>query len=92
VMEVEVITPEEYMGDVISDLGSRRGKVGSMDQRGNDQVVHAKVPLSEMFGYSTDLRTITSGRADYTMQFGEYRPVDDEVAREIIGEEEVVPA
>lgn len=91
-MEVEVITPEEYMGDVISDLGSRRGQVGSMDQRGNDQVVHARVPLSEMFGYSTDLRTITSGRADYTMQFGEYEPVDDEVAREIIGEEEVVPA
>ena len=92
VMEVEVITPEEYMGDVISDLGSRRGQVGSMDQRGNDQVVHARVPLSEMFGYSTDLRTITSGRADYTMQFGEYEPVDDEVAREIIGEEEAVPA
>ncbi len=92
VMEVEVITPEKYMGDVISDLGSRRGQVGSMDQRGNDQVVHARVPLSEMFGYSTDLRTITSGRADYTMQFGEYEPVDDEVAREIIGEEEVVPA
>jgi len=92
VMEVEVITPEEYMGDVISDLGSRRGTVGSMDQRGNDQVVHARVPLSEMFGYSTDLRTITSGRADYTMQFGEYEPVDDEVAREIIGEEEAVPA
>jgi len=92
VMEVEVITPEEYMGDVISDLGGRRGTVGSMDQRGNDQVVHARVPLSEMFGYSTDLRTITSGRADYTMQFGEYEPVSDEVAREIIGEEEAVPA
>jgi elongation factor G len=84
VMEVEVVTPEEYMGDVIGDLSGRRGKVESMTSRGSDQVVTARVPLSEMFGYSTELRSLTSGRADYTMQFGEYLPADEEIAREII--------
>ena len=63
IMSVEVVTPDEYMGDVIGDLNSRRGRVGGMDQRGNSQVVRAQVPLSEMFGYSTDLRSRTQGRA-----------------------------
>ena len=68
-MSVEVVTPEEYMGDVMGDLSSRRGRIGGMEARGNTQVVTAHVPLSEMFGYSTDLRSRTQGRATYTMQF-----------------------
>ena len=68
IMSVEVETPDEYMGDVIGDLNSRRGQVGGMDQRGNSQIVRAHVPLSEMFGYSTDLRSRTQGRASYSMQ------------------------
>ena len=69
IMSVEVVTPEDYMGDVIGDLNSRRGQVGGMEQRGNSQVIRAQVPLSEMFGYATDLRSRTQGRATYTMQF-----------------------
>ena len=72
IMSVEVVTPEEYMGDVIGDLSSRRGRIGGMEARGNTQVVTAHVPLSEMFGYSTDLRSRTQGRATYTMQFDAY--------------------
>ncbi|MEC4686066.1 MAG: elongation factor G, partial [Nitrospirota bacterium] len=75
VMAVEVITPEEYMGDVIGDLNSRRGKMQSMEKRGNAQVIKAHVPLSEMFGYATDLRSKTQGRATYTMQFSHYEEV-----------------
>ncbi|MGC8480896.1 MAG: elongation factor G, partial [Acidimicrobiales bacterium] len=70
IMAVEVVTPEDYMGDVIGDLSSRRGRVEGMDQVGNNQVIRAQVPLSEMFGYATDLRSRTQGRASYTMQFG----------------------
>jgi translation elongation factor EF-G len=66
VASVEVVTPEEYMGDVIGDLSSRRGRVGGMEQRGNSQVVNAQVPIAEMFGYATDLRSRTQGRATYT--------------------------
>ena len=73
IMAVEVVTPEDYMGDVMGDLSSRRGRVGGMEQRGNSQVVRAQVPLSEMFGYSTDLRSRTQGRATYTMQFDSYQ-------------------
>ena len=69
IMAVEVITPDEYMGDVIGDLNGRRGRIGQMGQRNEAQVITAMVPLSEMFGYSTDLRSITQGRALYTMQF-----------------------
>ena len=68
-MAVEVRTPEEYMGDVIGDLNSRRGRVEGMEQRGNASAVRAQVPLAEMFGYATDLRSRTQGRATYTMQF-----------------------
>ncbi|HEV3328296.1 MAG TPA: elongation factor G, partial [Acidimicrobiales bacterium] len=81
---VEVVTPEDYMGDVIGDLSSRRGKVEGMDQRGTSQVIRAQVPLADMFGYATDLRSRTQGRATYTMQFDSYAEVPDGIAKEII--------
>ena len=84
VMDVEVTTPEEYMGDVIGDLNSRRGKVEGMAQRGNSQVIKAQVPMSEMFGYATDLRSKTQGRATYSMQFNSYQDVPDSIAEEIV--------
>jgi elongation factor G len=84
VMDVEVTTPEEYMGDVIGDLNSRRGKVAGMNQRGNSQVIKAQVPMSEMFGYATDLRSKTQGRATYSMQFNSYQDVPDSIAEEIV--------
>ncbi len=84
IMAVEVVTPEEYLGDVMGDLSSRRGRVEGMDQRANNQVVRAEVPLAEMFGYATDLRSRTQGRATYTMQFRSYQEVPDQVAREIV--------
>ena len=83
VMKVEVITPEEYMGDVIGDLSSRRGQVDGMGQRNDAQVIDAMVPLSEMFGYSTDLRSNTQGRAIYSMQFDHYQEVPQSIADEI---------
>jgi elongation factor G len=84
IMAVEVVTPEEYMGDVIGDLNSRRGKVGKMEQRGANQVIDAEVPLSEMFGYSTDLRSKTQGRANYTMHFGSYQATPRSIQEEIV--------
>jgi elongation factor G len=84
IMAVEVVTPEEYMGDVMGDLSSRRGRIGSMEARAGAQVVNAQVPLSEMFGYSTDLRSRTQGRATYTMQFAEYQQVPAAIAEEIV--------
>ena len=75
IMFVEVVTPEDYMGDVMGDLSSRRGRIEGMEARGNSQVIRAQVPLSDMFGYSTDLRSRTQGRATYTMQFHSYQPV-----------------
>jgi elongation factor G len=83
VERVEVVTPEDYMGDVIGDLSSRRGKVEGMEQRGNSHVVRALVPLAEMFGYATDLRSRTQGRATYTMQFDSYQKVPESIAQEI---------
>jgi elongation factor G len=83
-MELEVVTPEEYMGDVIGDISSRRGKVESMDARGNGRVITALAPLAEMFGYATDLRSRTQGRANYTMQFHSYQEVPAAVAQEIV--------
>ena len=74
-MAVEVVTPEDYMGDVIGDLSSRRGQIEGMEPRGNAQLVRGKVPLANMFGYATDLRSRTQGRATYTMQFKAYEPV-----------------
>ncbi len=84
IMAVEVVTPEEYMGDVMGDLSSRRGRIGAMDQRGNAQVVRAQVPLSEMFGYATDLRSRTQGRATYTMQFESYQQMPSSIQEEIV--------
>jgi elongation factor G len=84
IMSVEVVTPEDYMGDVIGNLSSRRGKVEGMEQRGNSQVVRAQVPLAEMFGYATDLRSRSQGRATYSMQFNSYQEVPDSIAQEIV--------
>jgi elongation factor G len=84
VMDVEVITPEEFMGDVIGDLNGRRGVIGKMDNTEQGSVVNAKVPLAEMFGYTTDLRSQTRGRAVSSMEFGEYAPVPDSVEKEIL--------
>ncbi len=84
IMSVEVTTPEEYMGDVIGDLNSRRGQVQGMEPRANAQVVKALVPLSEMFGYATDLRSRTQGRATYSMQFSHYEPAPKSVIDEIL--------
>jgi elongation factor G len=84
VMAVEVVTPDEYMGDVIGDLSSRRGKIDEMGQRGNARVVTAQVPLAEMFGYATDLRSRTQGRATYTMQFHSYQDVPESISQEIV--------
>ena len=84
VMAVEVVTPEDYMGDVIGDLSSRRGRVEGMEQRGNSQAIRALVPLADMFGYATDLRSRTQGRATYTMQFHSYAEVPEAIAKEIV--------
>jgi elongation factor G len=84
IMDVEVVVPEEYMGDVIGDLNSRRGHITHMDSRAGSQVITARVPLSEMFGYSTNLRSMSQGRGTYTMQFAAYDEVPKSVSEEII--------
>jgi elongation factor G len=84
IMKVEVVTPEDYMGDVIGDLSARRAHIGEMGQRGSAKVVRAEVPLAEMFGYATDLRSRTQGRATYTMEFGSYQEVPDQLAQELV--------
>ncbi|GBE40882.1 MAG TPA: elongation factor G [Nitrospirae bacterium] len=84
IMEIEVVTPEEYMGDVIGDLNSRRGRISTMNQRANVRVVSAKVPLSAMFGYATDLRSKSQGRATYTMQFSHYEEVPKSISEDIV--------
>jgi elongation factor G len=84
VFSVEVVTPEEYMGDVIGDLNRRRGRVNGMEPRGNAQVITAHVPLSEMFGYATDVRTMSQGRATYTMQFDKYEEVPPNIAEKVV--------
>ena len=84
IMSVEVVTPEEYMGDVIGDFNKRRGHINAMEERGGARVIKSKVPLSEMFGYVTVLRTITSGRATSTMEFSHYSPLSDNMANDVI--------
>lgn len=84
IMKIEVITPEQYMGDVVGDLNKRRGQIEGMDSRGGAQVVKAKVPLGEMFGYVTQLRTLTSGRATSTMEFSHYAEAPKNIAEEVI--------
>ena len=84
VMAVEVVVPEEYMGEVIGDLNSRRGRIQGMDSRANARVIRADVPLSEMFGYATDVRSATQGRGTYTMQFARYEPVPSNIEEQIV--------
>jgi elongation factor G len=83
-MEVEVVTPEDYMGDIVGDLNRRRGRVQGMHDRGNAKVIDSEVPLAEMFGYSTNLRSMSQGRATYTMQFKHYEEVPNNIAQEIV--------
>ena len=84
IMKVEVITPDQYMGDVTGDLNRRRGMLEGMDSRCNAQVIKAKVPLSEMFGYVTQLRSLSSGRATSTMEFSHYAPAPNNIAEEVM--------
>jgi elongation factor G len=84
IMSVEVVTPEGHLGDVVGDLNSRRGKIGQIEARGQNQIIMAQVPLSEMFGYATDLRSRTQGRATYTMQFDSYQQTPASVQEEIV--------
>ena len=84
VMKVEVVVPEEYMGDIMGDLSARRGRIVSMEARGGTQIVNARVPLSEMFGYATDLRSRTQGRATYTMHFERYEQAPQNVSEEVV--------
>jgi len=84
IMAVEVVTPDDYMGDVIGDISSRRGRIEGVDQRGSSQVIKGQVPLGDMFGYATDLRSRTQGRATYTMQFHSYQEVPESISREIV--------
>ena len=83
-MRVEVTTPEEFMGDVIGDLNSRRGQIQGMEVRAGAQVIRAFVPLASMFGYATDLRSATQGRAVYSMEFDHYAPVPNNIAEEMM--------
>ncbi len=84
VMAVEVVTPEDYLGDVMGDLNSRRGRVEGLEPRGNAQAIRARVPLATMFGYATDLRSTTQGRATFTMQFDRYEEAPATISAEIV--------
>jgi elongation factor G len=88
-MRVEVTMPEQFMGDVIGDLNSRRGQVEGMDSRGSTQVVQAFVPLAEMFGYATELRSMTQGRASYSMELSHYAEVPGNLAQELLAKSRV---
>ena len=83
-MTVEITIPDEFAGTIMGDLNSRRGRIESMNPLGNAQIIKASVPLSEMFGYATDLRSMSQGRADFTMQFDRYEEVPQSIASEII--------
>ena len=83
-MQVEVLTPDEFMGEVTGNLSARRGRVSGMEARGSAQAITAEVPLASMFGYSTDVRSMTQGRATYTMQFARYAPVPTHVTESIV--------
>ena len=89
VMRVEITMPEQFMGDVIGDLNSRRGQVEGMDSRGSTQIVRAFVPLAEMFGYATDLRSMTQGRASYSMELSHYAEVPGNLAQELVAKSKV---
>ncbi len=92
IMDMEVVTPEEYVGDVMGDLSSRRGRVSGMEIKNGFQVISAEVPLASMFGYSTELRSRTQGRATFTMQFGRYQPMPESVAAEVVAAREAKKA
>jgi elongation factor G len=92
VMDVEVVTPEEYMGAIVGDLNSRRGRIISMEARGTSQVIRANVPLATMFGYATEMRSMTQGRATYTMQFARYEEVPTSISEEIMAKVAGKPA
>jgi elongation factor G len=83
-MKVEVVAPDDYMGDVMGDLSSRRGRIMGMESRGGAQVINAHVPLANMFGYATDMRSATQGRATYSMHFDHYEQVPKAIAEEIV--------
>jgi elongation factor G len=83
-MKVDVTTPEEFMGDVIGNLNARRGHIDGIDEHGTSRVIRAQVPLAEMFGYATELRSMTQGRATYSMEFSRYAEVPTNLANELI--------
>jgi elongation factor G len=83
-MRVEVVVPKEHMGDVIGNLSGRRGHIQSQEDRGGTQIINARVPLAEMFGYATDLRSRTQGRATYSMHFDRYEPAPNNVSEEVV--------
>jgi elongation factor G len=83
-MRVEVVVPKDYLGDVMGDLASRRGRIQSQEDRGGTQIISARVPLSEMFGYATDVRSMSQGRATYTMQFDSYEEVPPNIAEKVV--------
>jgi elongation factor G len=83
-MQVEVVVPEQYLGDVIGDLNARRARVGHIEPRAGTQVVSCKVPLAEMFGYATDLRSLTQGRATYTMHFAKYTETPKKISEDVV--------
>ena len=85
-MDVEIVTPEDYMGDVMGNISSKRGIIQEQGERGLAKYIRAKIPLAEMFGYATELRSMTQGRANYTMQFGDYQKVPNNVAEKVIAE------
>ena len=85
VMNVEIVVPDEYVGDVMGDVSSKRGRIGQLDMRAGAQVIDAVIPLSEMFGYSTDLRSRTQGRGVFTMQFSHYEEVPKSIAQKLSG-------
>jgi elongation factor G len=84
IMKVEVVVPKDYMGDVMGDLAGRRGRIQSQEDRGGTQIINARVPLSEMFGYATDLRSRTQGRATYSMHFEHYEQAPQNVSEEVV--------
>ena len=84
IMKVEVVAPDDYMGDVMGDLSSRRGRIMGMESRGGAQVINAHVPLANMFGYATDMRSATQGRATYSMHFDHYEQVPKAISEEIV--------
>ena len=85
-MKVEIVTPDDYFGDLMGDVSSRRGNIMGSDDRNGAKIIEANIPLSEMFGYATDLRSRTQGRGQYTMQFSHYNEVPKSVAEKIIGD------